>query len=63
MKTSSEIRVGDIWNEEKKAGLQEFILAQSKRQTKERLLKNKLLSIQYQIEDWRQRQSISHMQG
>jgi len=61
MKASSEIRVEDIWNEDKKAGLKAFILAKSKQQTKERVMKNKRLSIQYQIEDWRQ--SISPMQG
>ncbi len=52
MKKNKEISVSDIWNKGKADGLGDFILAHSKKQSPERLLKNKLLSIQYQIEDY-----------
>lgn len=51
MKTK-EINPKDIWSAEKRKSIKEFISEQSKKQTKERLLRNKLLSIQYQIEDY-----------
>ncbi|PKP16149.1 MAG: transcriptional regulator [Bacteroidetes bacterium HGW-Bacteroidetes-23] len=49
---NKEIKPEAIWNEEKKSGLKEFISSHSAKQTKERILKNKLLSIQYKLEDY-----------
>ncbi len=52
MDTIQEIQPSEIWNNDKKANLKEFITEQSRKQSKERLLKNKLLAIQYQMEDY-----------
>lgn len=49
---SKEIKPDAIWNDEKKSGLKEFITSHSAKQSKERILKNKLLSIQYKLEDY-----------
>lgn len=49
---SNEIKVADIWNKEKRKSLNEFILTQSEKQTKERKIRNELLSIKYQIESY-----------
>ncbi len=49
---SKEIQVIGIWNEDKRKSLSEFILSHSQEQTKERKIKNELLSIKYQIEDY-----------
>lgn len=49
---NTEIEIKDIWNDKKRDGLKEFILDHSKKQSKDRLLKNSLLSIQFQIEDY-----------
>ena len=47
-----EIQLEEIWNDKKKEGLKEFIASHSAKQPKERLLENKLLSIQYKLEDY-----------
>ena len=52
MKHNKEIQPNDIWNKEKNEKITAFILTQSKKQTTEQKLKNELLSIQYQIEDY-----------
>lgn len=44
--------VNDIWNTKKKEDLKKFISTQSQKQSKERLLHNRLLSIQYKLEDY-----------
>ncbi len=49
---AKEIEPKEIWNEGKRNQLKDFISEQSKKQSKDRLLRNKLLSIQYQIEDY-----------
>ncbi|MFT6868247.1 MAG: plasmid maintenance system antidote protein VapI [Cyclobacteriaceae bacterium] len=51
MKTS-EIEPKDIWNEIKRNELKDFISEHAKKQSKDRLLTNKLLSIQYKMEDY-----------
>ena len=52
MENNSEIRAENIWDEKKIEGLKDFILARSNEQSKERKLRNELLSIQYKIEDY-----------
>ncbi len=52
MKNKKEIQPTDIWDIKKADNLKEFILSHSKKQSQERLFKNELLSIQYQIEDY-----------
>jgi plasmid maintenance system antidote protein VapI len=52
MKHNKEVQAAEIWNEDKAAQLKDFVLSHSKKQSKERKLKNELLAIQYQIEDY-----------
>lgn len=47
-----EIQIDEIWNEDKRASLNDFIALHSQKQSKERKLRNELLAIQYQIEDY-----------
>jgi addiction module HigA family antidote len=49
---NQELLVNDIWNDKKKEDLKKFISTQSQKQSKERLLHNRLLSIQYKLEDY-----------
>jgi plasmid maintenance system antidote protein VapI len=49
---NKEIQIEDIWNDKKKAELKKIILADSAKQSKERILKNQLLSIQFKLEDY-----------
>lgn len=58
MKTK-EIQVEDIWNDKKKGDLKKAILTHSSTQSKERILTNRLLSIQYKLEDYIQNESDS----
>ncbi|SDC63433.1 helix-turn-helix transcriptional regulator [Niabella drilacis] len=51
-KERNEIEMTHVWNKEKTNALKDFILSHSERQSKERRLKNELLAIQYQIEDY-----------
>ena len=54
---NKEIQFEEIWNDKKKEELKEFITSHSANQSKERLLTNKLLSIQYKLEDYIQNES------
>lgn len=56
MKTK-EIQIEDIWNDKKKGELKKAILTHSSTQSKERILTNRLLSIQYKLEDYIQNES------
>lgn len=49
---AKEIEIKDIWNDKKERDLKEAILSHSATQSKERILTNKLLSIQYKLEDY-----------
>jgi plasmid maintenance system antidote protein VapI len=49
---NKEIQIEDLWNEKKKQGVKEFIATHSANQSKERMLSNRLLSIQYKLEDY-----------
>lgn len=46
------IDIKTVFNENKRQKVKDFIKEQSQRQSKERILKNELLSIQYKIEDY-----------
>ena len=54
----SEIKPGNIWNEEKLNSINEFVKEHAKNQSKERKIKNKLLSIQFKLEDYIEKESI-----
>jgi len=46
-----EILPKDIWNDDKLNKINEFVRKHSDNQPKERKIRNKLLSIQYKLED------------
>jgi plasmid maintenance system antidote protein VapI len=56
---SREIQMAEIWNDNKKNSLKEFITVHSQKQSKERKLRNELLAIQYRIEDYIESENIS----
>ncbi len=56
---NKEIVPTKIWNEKKKKSLSDFIITHSQKQTKERKLRNELLAIKYQIEDYIETDSSS----
>lgn len=49
---SKEIQINEIWNDGKRNSLKDFITIHSEKQSEERKLKNELLAIKYQIEDY-----------
>lgn len=51
MATRKEIKVKDIWNDQKQDDLKKFILSNAEKQSQERKIKNELLSIRFQMED------------
>ncbi len=53
-----EILPKDIWNDEKINDINEFIKNHSDNQSKERKIRNKLLSIQYKLEDYIEKDHI-----
>lgn len=54
---AKEILTNNIWNDEKKVELKKFISAHSSKQSRERKLTNELLSIQYKLEDYIQKEN------
>lgn len=50
-----EILPKNIWNDEKLNKINEFVKKHSEKQSKERKIRNKLLSIQYKLEDYIER--------
>jgi len=57
MKNRKEIQFEDIWNDKRRKGLKEFIATHSAKQSKEQKLTNRLLSIQYRLEDYIQNEN------
>jgi plasmid maintenance system antidote protein VapI len=55
---SKELKASEIWSDKKMSTLKEYILAKSKKQSPERKLKNELLSIKFQIEDYLEQDKI-----
>ncbi|WP_276388982.1 helix-turn-helix transcriptional regulator [Eudoraea chungangensis] len=53
-----EILPKDIWNDDKLNKINEFVKQHSDNQSKERKIRNKLLSIQYKLEDYIERDDI-----
>lgn len=49
---NKEIQINEIWNDDKRNSLKDFITIHSQKQSKERRLRNELLAIQYRIEDY-----------
>jgi addiction module HigA family antidote len=52
MNARKEIKVKEIWNDQKQQDLKKFILSSSEIQSRERMIKNELLSIRFQMEDY-----------
>ncbi len=57
---SKEIELQKIWNKEKGNALKDFIISHSQKQSNDRKLRNELLSIQYQIEDYIESEGITN---
>lgn len=55
---NTEILPKDIWSDDKLNRINEFIKKQSVNQSKERKIRNKLLSIQYKLEDYIEKDEI-----
>lgn len=53
-----EISAKEIWNSNKINNVKDFILAESKKQTPERKLRNELLAIKYQMQDYIENDTI-----
>lgn len=53
-----EILPKDLWNDDKVNKINDFVKNHSDNQSKERKIKNKLLSIQYQIEDYIEKEDV-----
>lgn len=51
-KRIKEVSKNDIWNKDKMKRLRDFIISESEKQSPERKLRNELLSIRYQIEEY-----------
>jgi addiction module HigA family antidote len=49
---TKELSESQIWSDDKMNKLKEFILTESKKQSPERKLRNELLSIKYQMQDY-----------
>lgn len=54
----TEILPKDLWNDKKLKSINDFIKDHSEKQSKERQIRNKLLSIQYKLEDYIERDDI-----
>ncbi len=48
----TEIKIEDVWNKKKKSDLKKFIDSESAKQSEEQILTNKLLAVQYKLEDY-----------
>jgi len=57
MKTT-EIMPKDIWNDNKLETINDFIKIHADNQSPERKIKNKLLSIQYKLEDYINKEEV-----
>jgi len=57
MKTT-EIMPKDIWNDNKLENINDFIKIHADNQSPERKIKNKLLSIQYKLEDYINKEEV-----
>lgn len=55
---TTELEVREIWNSNKLGKLSQFILSESQKQTQERKLRNELLAVQFQIEDYIEKDKI-----
>ncbi len=55
---NKEILPKDIWNDKKISDVNEFIKKHSDNQSKEKKIRNKLLSIQYKLEDYIEKDDI-----
>ncbi len=53
-----ELEGSKIWNDNKMDTLREFILSESKKQSPERKLRNELLSIKYQMQDYIEKDKV-----
>ena len=57
-KAHRELKESEIWDKDKLKTIKEFILAESKKQSPERKLRNQLLSIQYLMQDYIKQEKV-----
>src|SRR6185312_3736650 len=57
-KTKKELEENEVWDKDKLSKIREFILSESEKQSSERKLKNEILSIKYQIQDYLENNNI-----
>lgn len=57
---NTQLEESQIWNEDKINKLRKFISTESKKQTPERKLRNELLSIKYQMQDYIEKDKIEN---
>lgn len=57
-KARREIADNQIWEKEKIRKVREFISTESRKQSQERVLRNQFLSIQYQMQDYVERERV-----
>ena len=53
-----ELAESQVWNEDKMNQVSQYILSESKKQSKERKLRNELLSLKYQMQDYIENENI-----
>jgi addiction module HigA family antidote len=53
-----ELKPGEIWSEEKMSKLKDYILAKSKKQSPEQKLKNELLAVKFQMQDYLEKEKV-----
>lgn len=58
---AKEIQVKDIWNDKKRDNIRKAILSHSSSQSKEVILTNRLVAIQYKLEDYIQNEDDSEV--
>jgi plasmid maintenance system antidote protein VapI len=55
---SKEVKASEIWSDDKMSTLRKYILAKSKKQSPERKLKNELLAIKFQMQDYLEKDKV-----
>lgn len=55
---NGQLDESQVWNDDKMNQLKEYILSESKKQSPERKLRNDLLSIKYQMQDYIEKETI-----
>lgn len=60
-KVKKDLELNEIWDKNKLDKLNKFILSESKKQSQERKIRNELLAIQFQIEDYIEKDKVERI--